>query len=252
MCKRFLEHATQPTNRRAIWWLVASLVLAFGNATGARAADPIKVNLWLPAMHCIKTTEGFNLFGIGNTDDELYMIVISSKGETARIPSEDGYYQAAEGWHLQQHGWTGHKIPAGFQPPMLWHGTIADGEEVKVLVTFADQDNKDIGQVLQVIAAIVPEVIKLLGGSSDDGAKAQMATQVVATATDKKGDDVIGGFVVFLKNNGGKLETRWEAGENCTDAGPNTFAEHGPSEESEYFNLRADGAYNVIARVTRE
>jgi hypothetical protein len=93
---------------------------------------------------------------------------------------------------------------------VLWAGLLADNEAAEVFVAICEQDNRDLGKIRDALkagkqlfdAAFAPLVTGDVVAKSIDGA----VDKLIDAIPDVVADDVIGAFVVHVRNQNNKLE----------------------------------------------
>ncbi|MBK8177432.1 MAG: hypothetical protein IPK67_00705 [Planctomycetes bacterium] len=164
------------------------------------AAAPVQVKLVVDAMHAVRTTTK----GADGDRDEVYFLAWT-EGSMARLPSSDDYYEGIRGHHLQQDGWT-NQDQKQLGTPVLWNGTLADGERRILYVIVAEQDGDPILMTKFWTDTFATKPIDPL----------IPARQAIAN----RNHQVLGSFSVIVRNVGGNLElASWTPGPYTVDYG---------------------------------
>jgi hypothetical protein len=104
--------------------------------------------------------------------------------------------------------WT-NRDQAPVAEPMLWSGTLNDGETVSFNIILMEQDNKDAGPIKQAVKAVLTGVAAVAGDNPAVKKAVAAATALADLLPANTTDDVIGAFSVTLTNSGGKLQSAW-------------------------------------------
>jgi hypothetical protein len=175
----------------------------------------LKVVLVIDQLTCESITyePAIEVFG-HNDRDEVYFMVSGSSADglfSQRLPTLDDYYEFRAGFTAVAtdfRTWT-NKDQSAVGRPVLWAGTLADNEAAEVFVTICEQDNRDLGPLKAALkagkarfdAALAPKladpVAKSIAGAVDD---------LINAIPDVSADDVIGAFVVHVRNQNNNLE----------------------------------------------
>jgi hypothetical protein len=235
---------------RSIPVLCLVLGLMMWPASSCHAED-VTVALTIERMRCIRPTD--NEFAIdGNPRDEVYMYV---SGKTPvgdyrkpRLPREDDYYEFWSGTRSEIQGWT-NKDQQRQGPPILWKGKLAEGQVADFHVEVAEQDNKDLKRIKEAINKIMP-IFQDVNNNNKivDARVIKIAEQILNVLPAPDGDDIIGDFVVSIKNEAGHLVSSWKAVRHC-EIVVQGGAEKSFGDGAEFFRCRGNGRceYEFIA-----
>jgi len=178
---------------------IVALALASLAASAAPVgAEELKVQL----IQCVKQCSHFAT----DTTDELYIVVggavVGKDGKVKsviakRLPGDDNYYQYTAGQVNRLKGVDDKDVP----PPVIWSGTLADGDVIIASCVFADQDNKDIKILLSELGKLGKLIPDLPLGNQANFAK--KVTEELAKVT--KGDHLLGGVEFVATQSGGKF-----------------------------------------------
>ncbi len=169
------------------------------------------VQLVLDSITCNRQTYG-DRGGqwIGENDhDEVYLLVSegSNLGSSygVRLPGEDDYISLTTAKvNPRGHTWSN---------TMLWEGDLREGETAVVHVIVREQDNEELGAVLNFFKDAGPALVSLasslFGGSEVDTSDLVQLTLAVKDAVQElsqDGHDTIGHFVALITNRGAEIQ----------------------------------------------
>lgn len=183
-----------------------------------------KVTLEIPQMvpHNLTTTSGDD-----DLRDEVYVKVkrrmqyadsTTKKLSDKYLPNKDNYYQAFEGdlsdqdSHIPWDSWTD-RDEAIVHGPVLYSGTMTNGQSLLVAATVMEQDNsnlQDIGDALQTVMQGIAAITAPFGGA---GLIVAGVAEGVSAGTgmipNTSHHDALGLFAVQVTNRCGHIQTAW-------------------------------------------
>ena len=229
---------------------IALAIIVLGSALSVRAQE-INARITISEIFCKSATEG----GLSDRD-ELYVLAAGTApvGQVSkRLPAIDDYYEYHTGQldslirprvfkvMLPVLGKRSIPFPRFTNrdqqeqgTPQIWSGTLAPGQKARILVSFNEQDNKDLTKIKKFLAKVVQKM------STDDS---EIAAVLRAIPTPEK-DDHIGTFLITATNSGGKLVTRFD---EIRDASLSSR-----TGNSQKVSLRGSGSYDVVVNYKRE
>ena len=215
------------------------------------ALRPIDVQVDIPKMQCVALSPES---GPNNDRDETY-ILFSGKtpttlegGRLPRYVANDSYYEYWVGKvNDNDADWTNHdQAPVG--RPVLWTGTLGNGESAEFLVTVMEQDNNDIGILKELLETGLNAADGIFGNNATAKAIITTARGLAKYLPESKGHDFIGAFAIQVANVEGQLQTNFIP-IHC-DMMPG--APSSPGEQTALFDcLRKSGAHYRVVPAAR-
>ncbi len=171
-------------------------------------AAPVDVTITLDQLTAVQTTERWG----NNTRDEVYVAVAgkisTGAAHFARLPADDDYIGLHSGMNTQTFGWP-NLAGGNTGTPVIWSGKLDNGQSAAFTVQLGEQDNKDVDTIKAISLAIVERLAGFIPLPYVGTVLSTLASVAQSIPVDAH-DDMLGTFVVTVKNDNGTLSALFD------------------------------------------